>query len=571
MQATNEIRNILAKGQAKAGANPLAVLDGIMSGDPLEAVAGGIGMGDSSAAYAKMAKLRVETRVVELGRSGNEAYDRLRSAAAQIRKSLITLHEAPTGNPYVAYFNKGIVANPAVVVAELVSTGGGARIELTAFTAKVGLVQGYSCNAPSTSWPSCCSLVGARSPRCGRVLRSLRLVAVYNRMRTKAAGRPQPALERRQPMSFALNPYTAPDFHREPLAGAPDAVLLPAPKDGVAPEGYHAMSIYPEYFKIDGAWLLAEDSRMDCVPVCEDGRIFVREFRHIRAGDAIVCGRTESGEQGIYVHTTGFDPAPDGEGELADAGRHADNFAFRLGRSRETAFSREYDELYELLKHEREHGYVVWVMGPAFSFNGFSRTAFSKIIEAGYVDAVFAGNALATHDLEGSYFHTALGQDIETQENRPLGHYNHLDTINRVRLYGSIGRFIEEEQVSGGIMHALEKKGVPYVLAGSIRDDGPLPCVLGNAYDAQDAMRSHLRKATTVVCMATMLHTIATGNMTPSYRVLADGTVRQVYFYCVDIAEFAVNKLIDRGSLASRGIVTNVQDFIANVAKGLGL
>ena len=117
-----------------------------------------------------------------------------------------------------------------------------------------------------------------------------------------------------------------------------------------------------------------------------------------------------------------FDPAPDGEGELADAGRHADNFAFRLGRSRETAFSREYDELYELLKHEREHGYVVWVMGPAFSFNGFSRTAFSKIIEAGYVDAVFAGNALATHDLEGSYFHTALGQDIETQENLSLIH-----------------------------------------------------------------------------------------------------------------------------------------------------
>ena len=146
MQATNEIRNILAKGQAKAGANPLAVLDGIMSGDALEAVVG-VGMGDSSAAYAKMAKLRVETRVVELGRSGNEAYDRLRNAAAQIRKSLITLHEAPTGNPYVAYFNKGIVANPAVVVAELVSTGGGARIELTAFTAKVGLVQGHSCNA----------------------------------------------------------------------------------------------------------------------------------------------------------------------------------------------------------------------------------------------------------------------------------------------------------------------------------------------------------------------------------------------------------------------------------------
>ena len=123
----------------------------------------------------------------------------------------------------------------------------------------------------------------------------------------------------------------------------------------------------------------------------------------------------------------------------------------------------------------------------------------------------------------------------------------------------------------GCIMNALVRNGVPYVLAGSIRDDGPLPGVYGNAYEAQDAMRDHIRSATTVICMATMLHTIATGNMTPSYRVLADGTIRPVYFYCVDIAEFAVNKLVDRGSLASRGIVTNVQDFIANIAKGLGL
>mgnify|MGYP002417645834 CR=1 FL=1 len=193
------------------------------------------------------------------------------------------------------------------------------------------------------------------------------------------------------------------------------------------------------------------------------------------------------------------------------------------------------------------------------------------IMDAGYADAVFAGNALATHDLEGAYFHTSLGQDIDTQENRPNGHYHHLDTINRVRYWGSIERFIEEEGVRDGIMNALVRNGVPYVLAGSIRDDGPLPGVYGNAYEAQDAMRDHIRSATTVICMATMLHTIATGNMTPSYRVLADGTIRPVYFYCVDIAEFAVNKLVDRGSLASRGIVTNVQDFIANIAKGLGL
>ena len=107
------------------------------------------------------------------------------------------------------------------------------------------------------------------------------------------------------------------------------------------------------------------------------------------------------------------------------------------------------------------------------------------------------------------------------------------------------------------------------MLAGSIRDDGPLPPVLGNAYEAQDAMRDQVRDATTVICMATTLHTIAVGNMTPSFRVLADGTVRQVYFYCVDISEFTVNKLSDRGSLSARGIVTNAQDFIVNLAKGL--
>ena len=363
-------------------------------------------------------------------------------------------------------------------------------------------------------------------------------------------------------MAFHLLEYTAPDFTTPALADAPDATLAPAPADGVAPDGYHAMSIFPEYFKIDGAWRFAEESRMDSVAVWTGERIAVVEFRHLNAGDLVVVGRTERGEDGIYVHPNGF-------GE--NAGRPDESFQFRTGRSRETAFSQDYDELYEVLKHDRDHGSIVWVMGPAFTFNGHSRMAFSKIIEAGYVDAVFAGNAMATHDLEGAYLHTALGQDIDTQENRPLGHYNHLDTINRVRACGSIANFIERESIHDGIVYTLEKCGVPYVLAGSIRDDGPLPPVIGNAYEAQDAMREHIRTATTVVCMATMLHSIATGNMTPSYRVLDDGTVRQVYFYYVDVAEFAVNKLIDRGSLASRGIVTNAQDFIHNVAKGLGV
>lgn len=362
-------------------------------------------------------------------------------------------------------------------------------------------------------------------------------------------------------MSFELTPYTPPDFEEKTFTDAPDAALIPSPADGVAPEGYHAMSIYPEYFKIDGKWLLAEESRMDCVPVYKDGRIHVVEFRNLRKGDLVVCGRTEDASEGIYLYAYGF--------EKPNTAR--DTFAFRQGHSRESSFSRDYDDLYQLLKYERDHGKIVWVMGPAFAFDHDARDAFSRIIEGGYVHAVLAGNALAAHDLEGAYLNTALGQNIYSQEHQPNGHYNHLDTINRVRYYGSISKFIQEEKIDNGIIYSCEKCGVPYVLAGSIRDDGPLPPVYGNVYEAQDVMRDQVRDATTVICLATMLHTIAVGNMTPSYRVLEDGTVRKVFFYCVDISEFTVNKLTDRGSLSSKGIVTNVQDFIVNIAKGLNL
>ena len=362
---------------------------------------------------------------------------------------------------------------------------------------------------------------------------------------------------------FTLKPYYAPDFAQQPLADAPDAVFEPAPRDGVAPFGYHAMSIYPEYFKVGGQWLLAEESRMDCVAVLEQGKIVVKEFRVLKKGELVAVGRRENGEDGIYVYPDGF--REDLTGGSSDA------FAFRKNRSRETAFSRDYDELYRVLRHERDHGKIVWVMGPAFAFDYDARNAMSALIEHGYVDAILAGNALATHDLEGAYLKTALGQDIYTQQCVPNGHYNHLDTLNRIRYYGSIKEFIRKEGIDNGIMYSCEKHNVPYILAGSIRDDGPMPEIYGNVYAAQDAMRNEIRGATTVICMATMLHTIAVGNMTPSYRVMPDGTVRQIYFYCVDISEFAVNKLADRGSLSARGIVTNAQDFIVNLAKGLDI
>ena len=362
---------------------------------------------------------------------------------------------------------------------------------------------------------------------------------------------------------FNLPKYREPDFTEEHFAKAPDVKWEAVTIKGVAPENYHSTSMYPEYFKIDGEWRLAKESRMDSsVVIGEDGELKVVENRNLEIGDKVILGRSENAEEGIYLHATGFeDPAAE----------EGDQFVFRQGRSRETSFARDYDRLFELLKYEKEHGNILWVMGPAFSFDADARRAMQVMVENGYVDGLMAGNALATHDLEGSMFHTALGQDIYTQKSQPNGHYNHLDVINRVRRSGSIAQFVDDYNIDNGIMYSCVKNDVPFVLTGSIRDDGPLPEVIGNAYEGQTAMREMVKKSTTVICLATMLHTIATGNMTPSYRVLEDGTVRPVFLYTVDADEFVVNKLLDRGSLAATTIVTNVQDFIMIVAKGLGL
>ncbi|MCL1875867.1 MAG: hypothetical protein FWF87_06375 [Synergistaceae bacterium] len=357
-------------------------------------------------------------------------------------------------------------------------------------------------------------------------------------------------------MAFSLPSYVPPDFSL--LVNSPCIETARVDIDGVAPDGYHAMSIFPEYFNVRGNWTLPEQSRMDCVAVLRGNTIDVVEFRNLHIGDEVVLGRTEDGSEGIYLHSEGFSKNKEEE----------DVFAFRGRRSRETAYSRDYDELYELLRYEREHGQITWVLGPAASFDHDSRLAMSQLIEHGYVDVIFAGNALATHDLEGAIFRTALGQNIYTQKSQHNGHYNHLDLINMARRYGSLKKLIEEEVIDGGIMQAALKKGIPVVLAGSIRDDGPLPSVIGNVYESQDAMRSHIRGTTTVIALATQLHTIATGNITPSYAV-RDGTVRPVFIYSIDVCEFALNKLIDRGTLSCKSIATNVQDFLALLRNNL--
>ncbi|WP_319547756.1 hypothetical protein [Desulfogranum marinum] len=362
-------------------------------------------------------------------------------------------------------------------------------------------------------------------------------------------------------MNFTLPTYTPPDFTSPLLATAPIVTLDKVKKDGVAPTNYHATTIFPEYFKLDiDKWELVAQSRMDSVVVyTTDGRLDVREFRRLKKGDCVVVGRSVNGEEGIYVHTQGFHFPEEERGK----------FSFRSSRSRETAFSIDYDQLYGLLEHDRREGRIVWVVGPAVVFDHDAREAFAKLIRQGYVHALLAGNAMATHDIEATFFGTALGQQLYHQATIASGHYHHLDAINTIKAVGSIEQAVENGVLQEGVMHSLVTNHVPYVLAGSIRDDGPLPGVIGDVYEAQDRMRAHTRQATTVIGLATQLHTIASGNMTPSYSFDKQGNVRPVYFYLVDMSEFAVNKLADRGSLIARSILTNVQDFIVTLQRGL--
>ena len=178
-------------------------------------------------------------------------------------------------------------------------------------------------------------------------------------------------------MAFTLPAYHPPDFTRPPLKDAPLVCFAPVAQTGMAPENYHATTIFPEYFQLSqGHWVLLQNSRMDGVVVrTPDGSLLVKEFHHLQVGEQVALGRGENGEEGIYVHTEAFaQPRP-----------VAEKFAFRTRLSRETAFSIDYDELYELLAYEREHGFILWVLGPAAVFDRDSRNALVSLIRQGYV------------------------------------------------------------------------------------------------------------------------------------------------------------------------------------------
>jgi hypothetical protein len=262
-------------------------------------------------------------------------------------------------------------------------------------------------------------------------------------------------------MAFILPVYQPPDFGKQPCKDAPLARFVPVSKKGIAPDNYHATTIFPEYFQLTkGDWVLLHNSRMDGVVVrAPAGSLLVKEFHHLKVGEQVALGRGEEGEEGIYVHTAAFaQPRP-----------VAEKFAFRTHLSRETSFSIDYDELYELLSHEKEHGFILWVLGPAAVFDRDSRNALVSLIQRGYVQGLLAGNALAVHDLEAALFQTALGQEIYCKRPVHLGHYHHLDALNLVRRAGSIGAVMESGTIRDGVMHALWQRQIPYVLAGSIR------------------------------------------------------------------------------------------------------
>jgi len=344
-------------------------------------------------------------------------------------------------------------------------------------------------------------------------------------------------------------PSTTPDFSQPPFRDAPAARFAPLPSDGVLPEGFFSTSNLPTYLHVAGRWIAPSRPRMDCVVVKRGEALETIEPRRLKQGDLVAMGEAEDGREGIVVHSDGF----------LGGGHGANEFRFMS-----TEVSRERPVNYEELaarvgEEKRRGGYLVWVVGPAL-VHSRARADFEWFIRNGYVQAVLAGNAVAVHDIEAAIFGTTLGMS-NTGQPTEGGHGLHMRAINRVRAAGSIERAVDTGVIRTGIMHALVTQRVPFVLAGSIRDDGPLPGVYSDTLEAQDAMREHTVKATGAIFVATALHAIAVGNMLPAFH-LAFGTPAPLMTICVDQTEFVVNKLKDRGTHQAYGVVTNAQDFM---------
>jgi lysine-ketoglutarate reductase/saccharopine dehydrogenase-like protein (TIGR00300 family) len=311
--------------------------------------------------------------------------------------------------------------------------------------------------------------------------------------------------------------------------------------EGVFPEGFYSTSNLPTEVLLNDRWVAVEQMEMDCAIAVDKkaGRAWCIVFQGAKPGMEVVIGH-----QGVRVTPL-------------ERSRQTEIFTF-MGS--EVSAEKPKKVLIGGIAQEMRHiraagGRILVVAGPAVVHTG-AGVYLSKLIELGFVQVLFAGNALAVHDVESALFGTALGVNIESGLAIEHGHEHHMRAINRVRAAGGLRQMVESGQLKSGVMKSAIDHGIDIVLAGSVRDDGPLPDVITDMVEAQRRMRSALGGVRMALMLSTMLHSIATGNMLPA-------AVRTV---CVDINPAVVTKLADRGSWQSIGLVTDVESFLRELA-----
>jgi lysine-ketoglutarate reductase/saccharopine dehydrogenase-like protein (TIGR00300 family) len=323
-----------------------------------------------------------------------------------------------------------------------------------------------------------------------------------------------------------------------------DARLVPANDDGVFPDGFYCTTHFDTWIARQGRWIAVDHPEMDCGIRCDPatGHASTVPMHRVRRGDLIVVGHA-----GVKV---------------APIDRSPERNLFEFMASSVSSEKPKAVVIREMAAHIKTAraagGKVLVVAGPAVIHTG-SGHHLERLIAGGFVQVLFAGNALAAHDIEQAVYGTSLGMSLDKGLPVAEGHEHHLRAINAIRGVGGIRQAVERKLLTRGIMHACITHGVEYVLAGSIRDDGPLPDVITDAVQAQDAMREKIRGVTVGIMIATTLHSIATGNILPA----------SVKLICVDINPAVVTKLADRGSFQAMGLVTDVEPFLRALADHL--
>jgi lysine-ketoglutarate reductase/saccharopine dehydrogenase-like protein (TIGR00300 family) len=321
-----------------------------------------------------------------------------------------------------------------------------------------------------------------------------------------------------------------------------EAIVRPAPRDSCVPDDFYATSNRRTQVYLEGGWRDVADMRMDGVIVVQGQRLSCRLIRAVNAGDMIVCT-----SRSVRI----FPLFPEQERE--DFGFMANDVSSE--RSVDVAISRVAEQI---ARQKKDGGRVAVVAGPVVIHTG-GGPALAALVRGGYISALLAGNALAVHDVESALYGTSLGIDLHT--GRPVfeGHRNHIRAINTIFAHGSLPAAVKAGALASGIMYECIRAGVPYVLAGSLRDDGPLPDTEMDMLVAQRAYMSLVKESRVVIMLSTMLHSIATGNMIPAWTKTI----------CVDINPAVVTKLSDRGSGQTIGIVTDVGLFLRSLAEKL--